>query len=267
MKVVFTFAGGLQLTYQLNDSSVARDWCARIAALKPENLNNRLNHRHGFALSEEVAARIDDLKRLTQQLGLEFHGVDQESLNVLHRAFPEFHFRKAPPDVLKIANEFNLLIHWLEYELNSIQLFNLDFNDAPSSWPSAKIPKHEMGHFSTDYKFGDLHLHYIHVGRCFHEMFMAKDFTSPKTHFVPQHFYTATCGLVFMKSKIPGDMYQFFDQHGGKAFFNYAFDDPFLAKGYFQLGSLEGYTTDSEQQELLEALRNTTVVGWETVHT
>lgn len=154
------------------------------------------------------------------------------------------------------------MIHWLEYELLDCELFNLDFNDA-SEWPAQKILASEMKYFSTDFSFGDLHLHYVNVGRPLLEMFMNSDMSSPSDQFKPQHYFNATCGLIFREAKTDEvELKKYFDSKGGKKFFGYDFNDPLLAKGYFKLGHLQGYETIEEREDLRVKLATSSVIGW-----
>lgn len=193
---------------------------------------------------------------------MKYSGVfDHSSLNKLHVEFPKFHQRRTDPERLKIANEMNLAIHWLEYELLGCKLFNLDFNDASMTWHP--IHEAELKYFCTDYTFGDLHLHYVHVGRPLFEMYLNEDRVTPPDQFKPQHYFNATCGMVFHEARVDEEsVRRYFDSLGGKAFFGYAYHDPRLANGYFKLGHLEGYETLELREDLRLQLANANVVSW-----
>lgn len=263
MKVEFSFSVGITLTYKLNGSRTAARWAEKLSKHEASDLNKTgLNHRHGFANYQEIFAKFDHLKELAQQLGLQVTGYDHSDLNKLHVEFAKFHRRRTDKETLKVANELNLVIHWLEYEINMCKLFNLDFNDA-SEWPAEEIPRNELSYFCTDYTFGDLHLHYVHVGRPFYEMYMNEDRVTPRDQFKPQHYFNATCGLVFRESRTDAEqLRKYFDARGGKAFFGYAYDDPLLANGYFKLGSLEGYEALEDREALRSSLAQAEVTGW-----
>lgn len=150
----------------------------------------------------------------------------------------------------------------MEYELNGCQLFNLDFNDSAYE-QTQPIPEQELNYFCTDYTFGDLHLHYVHVGRPLHEMFMNRDRSTPRDQFLPQHYFNATCGLVFREAKVDeAEIYRYFDSLGGKTFFGYSYHDPRLANGYFKLGQLEGYETLEAREQLRSRLAGAEIVDW-----
>jgi hypothetical protein len=174
----------------------------------------------------------------------------------------------------------NLTIHWLEQELcnyydtqNKFTL-NLDFNHNPVNYAKKKdIPVNEMSYFSTDEYFGELHLHYIFIGRHFLEMYEAQDFECLKDQFRPQTVYNATCGLVFsepktLKSPMSFDMHDYYLRRGGQPYFGYSYDDTRLAKGFFNLGQLENlaeFDTVEKRQSLRNLLKTNPIIKWEKV--
>jgi hypothetical protein len=198
------------------------------------------------------------------------------ALNTLHVNFPEFFQNDLDHTKFQSAHEMNLLIHWLEYELVNLYenkenyLFNLDFNHYPPAYNlKTDFPENEYGYFSPDLQFGNLHLHYIFIGRHFLEMFDAQDVVSPARHFVPQHAFNATCGLVFSeprdKDQLEADMRAYYTRQQGVDFFGHGYDDPKLAKGFFKLGTLDGlqaYASKQQRQALRTALQRSSITAW-----
>jgi hypothetical protein len=285
MRVEFNFSCKTRLTYVLNDTWTAQNWAQQLSALDSRFLlQTDLNHRHGFASQEEIRVQHFRLAQCANALGFHLEPLTttnwQSSLNQLHINFPEIF--KAPLDArrFQLAHETNLLIHWLEYELVNVlnereqYLFNLDFNHHPPAYNQKQaFPKEEMKYFSSALEFGNLHLHYIYIGRHFLEMFDARDMVCPNSHFKAQHEFNATCGLVFAESVDPvqqaQDMRHYFDSRGGADFFGFDLDDPDMAKGFFKLGQLENlndYSTLEQRQALRDQLRSSRIVSWRFVH-
>jgi hypothetical protein len=280
-RVKFCFSGGLQLTYTLNGTRTAQLWLGQFARMRTAFLlRSDINHRHGFAGTADILDNIVRLQRVATGLGHSLGPIDrqqwQQSLNRLHVHFPEFFTHHFVPEKFQLAHEMNLLVHWLEYELGNVfggrrqMLFNLDFNHhAPAYNLKAPFPDDEFDRFSADLVFGNLHLHYIYVGRHFLEMFDACDLQCPPHHFRAQQEFNATCGLVFSE---PDDaalrtaqMQAFYGQRGGRQFFGFDFDDPKLARGFFKIGQLENlsdFTTVSARQALRNSLKDSHVVNW-----
>lgn len=243
-------------------------------------LRTNLNHRHGFAGLTEIRSNIGRLKHCAQALGFPLEPMNernwQSALNQLHIRFPEFFKSKFDRKLFQTAHELNLSIHWLEYELTNLYnkkqqyIFNLDFNHFPQAYNlKSEFPKHEFKHFSPVLGFGNLHLHYIYIGRHFLEMFDARDMVSPASHFRAQHEFNATCGLVFSEpvnsEQLDQDMHDYYLRRGGEAFFRFPYHDPRMAKGFFIVGQLEDlddYGDSARRQALRDKLRSSSVDSW-----
>jgi hypothetical protein len=281
-RVEFTFSCGTTLTYILNRTATAAKWAGMMMRMRPSQLLRMgLNHRHGFAQEPEIRATASRIKRCARVLGFRLDPLTRDSwrgvLNNLHARFPEFFEHDFDPSKFQAAQEMNLAMHWLEYELGNWlegrrqYLFNLDFNHDPRAYNLKQpIPEAELGEFSTDMAFGSLHLHYIYVGRHFLEMFEANDTVCPSHQFRPQHEFNATCGLVFSeptetRHQREERMRRYFESMGAESFFGYGFDDKALAKGFFQLGRLEDFERFGgigPRSRLRAQLRKSSVVGW-----
>ena len=280
-KVHFTFSGGAELTYLLNDTRTTASWFNQFSQMQPQLLLRQdINHRHGFAGSAEIAVAVNRLKATAEFLGFDMQPIEaanwRHALNNLHIHFPGFFKTKPDAKRFHAAHEMNLLIHWLEYELaNALEnkaqyIFNLDFNHHPLAYNlKTSIPDDEFDNFSAALEFGNLHLHYIYIGRHFLEMFDARDFVAPPEHFRAQHEINATCGLVFSEpcdaDILHKSMKEYFDQRGGKSFFGFAYEDAKLAKGFFRIGQLEDierYSLPSVRAALREKLKNLKIVSW-----
>ena len=284
-RLQLTFSCQTQLRYELSDTRTARLWAGMLARMEPRFLlRTDVNHRHGFASPAEIRAAVVRLRKCADMLNFSFPAITRSNwqavLNQVHIGFPEFFKTHFDPTKFQSAHEMNLLIHWLEYELMNLfadkkqYLFNLDFNHHPPAYDlRTAIPGDEFNNFSADLQFGNLHLHYIYVGRHYLEMFDARDWTSPAHHFRALHEFNATCGLVFSESADPStldrDMKDYYDQRGGKAFFGFSYDDPKLCKGFFRIGRLEGvdaFGTFAQRQALRDQLKRSRIAGWKLVN-
>ena len=281
-KIRFTFSCGTRLTFELNNTQTTERWSSLFTKMSGDFLlRNDINHRHGFAERAEIKARAARLGQCAAYLGFSLQVISRESwhaaLNNLHIYFPEFFKQRLTADKFQAAHEMNLLIHWLEYELVNFYdrrnqyLFNLDFNHySPAYDLKSTIPDDEFDQFSPNLTFGNLHLHYIFIGRHFLEMFDAKDMVCPQKHFRAQHEFNATCGMVFSEPQDEvvrsTEMRAYYHQRGGKQFFGFDFDDHKLAKGFFKLGQLQNiadYTQPERRQTLRQQLKRSHVVQWD----
>lgn len=280
-QVRFRFSNGLDLTYELNNTRTTLLWCDMLAQMQPHYLmRSNVNHRHGFATDAQIADALVRLRKCADALGFELGSVEpsnwHSALNTLHVNFPNFFTDNFDPSKAQTAHSMNLLIHWLEYELgntydNKAQyIFNLDFNHYPPAYNlKTDIVPNELGNFSPYLEFGNLHLHYIYIGRHFLEMFDAQDTVSPSSHFRAQHEFNATCGLVFSEPvdrlQLDIAMQKYYTQKHGSAFFGFPYDSLQLAKGFFKLGKLLGlsnYQSLLDRQQLRRNLATAAIQSW-----
>lgn len=279
--VKFIFSGGLQLNYILNNTKAAAVWLDIFKQMRPEFLlRPDLNGPHGFAEECIIKARIHRLQWVAKELGFSLADINKNNwhthLNALHVHFPAALHMQHTARFYSLYHELNLTIHWLEYELGNLYedrkqfLVNVDFNHFPAAYRLKQpFDENELPLYSPNLEFGNLHLHYIYIGRHFLEMADVQDFESPKAHFRPQWEFNATCGLVFSEpqdaSSVSTRLQRYYEQRGGEAFFGYRFDDHRLAKGFFTVAKLENaaaYSTQKSRDALRKAIKNQHAVGW-----
>jgi len=243
-------------------------------------LRSNINHRHGFATKPQIQEAVARLIKNAIFLGFPLPTLSkqnwQKELNKLHTNFPEFFKNGFDREKFQTAHETNLLIHWLEYELVNLldkkdrYIFNLDFNHFPAAYDlKTKILESEFDNFDPMLQFGNLHLHYIYVGRHFLEMYEANDMDCPSHHFRAQHEFNATCGLVLSEPcdpmQLDQNMRAYYDRRGGNGFFGFKYEDPYFAKGFFKIGQLSdlaAYPTFTQRQALRERLKTSQIVSW-----
>lgn len=273
--VKFQTANGLTLTYLVDATTTAYRWLQLLKAATPTQLLRSIeNHKHGFASEAEVAVMLSKLQETAASLELEpLAAFTRAELNRLHVSFVDsartvVKQKQLRDKLNKTRMTINLIIHWLEHELDKHQLFNFDFNHA--NYQLCKIPEAELGNFSPVLEFGSLHLHYCYIGRHFLEMVHADDMVAHAYHFRPQLEFNATCGLVFGETldaqMLEQRMLTYYAARGGQDFFKLAYNDPKLTKGFFQLGKLANiaeYSTKQSRDALRAQLRDDYFISWE----
>ena len=270
MILQINFTGRIKLFYRINTEILAvENWAKLIDSVKVKDLCD-INHKSATGNKPLVDQRINRLYELADILNKaipnsiirESLNVDnrQEVLNRMHVHFPNIHNDPKLQKFDSAATEYNDIIHWLENEFrckdsSRFKIF-LDFNKSGCSFYD--IDPSDYKWFTPFIRFGDLSLHYTHVGRHARELFSARDLTCPKDQFVPQSTYSASCVLWFMnnvfddpnfKNQYILDWKQFYKDRGDKRFFGYAIDDPNLRFGYIKLGQLEKITVDRKELE------------------
>lgn len=276
MKVEFEFGNDLKLMYQLNDTETSNSWSRMLAMMRPvDMLRLNENHIHGFATDDLISKNIERLSKVVADLSFELPLLTednwQDELSKLHINL----LNNLGKSNDKRPLTMNLLIHWLEYELMNVYqnkqqyIVNCDFNHSPETYNIWKrFPDNELNMFSPNLEFGNLHCHYVMIGRHFLELFDAKDFVCPKQQFVPQTIYNATRGLVFSEpssSELVDQMRQYYDERGGISFFGFEFDDPLMRKGFFKLGQLENvseFDTKEKRDDLRNQIKDSEIINW-----
>ena len=179
--------------------------------------------------------------------------------NYINTNYPQFTLHYSSSEIAPL----NLLLNGKAREFGCDPVLIVDYNNNGDV-----IPDDEFDQFSPSLTFGNLHLHYIFIGRHFLEMFDAKDMVCPQKHFRAQHEFNATCGMVFSEPQDEvlhnTEMQIYYHQRGGKQFFGFDYEDQKLAKGFFKLGQLQDMTEYAQPQRreaLRQQLKKSQVVG------
>ena len=102
--------------------------------------------------------------------------------------------------------------------------------------------------FEFGANFGDLLLHYTHVGKNAQELFFTNDLECPKNQFVPQSTYCASARLYFTdnfsdteekKNHMYSRWQDFYTRRGGKEYFGYDITDQKMQLGFIKLGKID----------------------------
>lgn len=284
MQFQLNFTDNITLVYDLVDQDISRDWSTLISkktitdcceinhysgCYNPKLLNNRIARLYELVdiINEYIPNKIEKLPFTKENYNV--------ALNIMHVHFPELENQIEYQHLRGTLSEYNDIIHWLEPML--IDYYNdvtdnrrfsikLDFNkNVP--FDTYEIPETAHSLFNGYFVFGQLMLHYVHVGRHAWELFFANDLVCPKEQYVPQSVYSPTVRLHFYNnsltdSKLREDFRkrweQYYEVRGGKEFFGCDIDDPKIRFGYCQIGQLSKIIIDNEE---LPIPRNATEIS------
>lgn len=260
MKFIISFTKGIELVYDLIDHEIIPEW-KELISLHPVNDCCPNNHYVGLSSYDLVNQKIARLYELCDLINIvvpdraikrDITLTDwQSSLSVMHTHFPELKNDSAYQGIWGYLTEYNDIIHWLESTLPNIDdssLFRitLDFNKSGTRFLT--IPESAYSLFSPNVCFGELLLHYTHVGKNAYELFVTKDFDCPPDQFVPQRTFSASVRMHFTNNFLfPYESWtKFYEDRGGKEFWRYDIDDPQLALGFMKIGQLTKITVEQE---------------------
>lgn len=240
-----------KFTYELDDHRVAREWANLMRPLSVTSLRKGSDPWHGRP--DDLNKRVSELNFLIDLINTwipnkipqHFDIKDaQDSLNRLHIHFPEQHYKETNLEHMDQLRSYNDLLHKIEKCLLSIDNINTRGADekmtvvAAQEFPSC-VPLEEEDYnlFSTHIRFGDLLLHYPHVGRHPFEIFTVNDLDCPPEQIICQNQISASHAMWFYHTFIsPATFKEFYTS--SKISWPYSVDDPRLAVGYIRLGRL-----------------------------
>lgn len=294
MQFRVNFTDNIALTYNLVNHEIVDGW---VKLIKTQTINNLCpyNHYIGYAGDDVLNQRINRLYELADLINTNtpervikieitkdnYH----DAINTMHVHFPLLKNDENYKHIWDILTEYNDAIHWIEstiqnkwsgVELLKSRLFRitLDFNKSKTIFND--IPGSAYTLFDPDTLFGELKIHYTHVGRHAQELFLANDLVCPPDQFVPQRIYTASVRMYFTEDyRIDRNKWQLFYNRRGKSFWNLDIDDPKLAFGYLKIGQLSNISIDNndidmpstlkDRHEFRQKLANTQVINWQII--
>lgn len=234
-------------SYNLEDHRPAQIWAKLISDLSTNELRKSLNPRRGDSYSwNDKIIRLNNLiELLNSWLPESIHGTwddnnPTESLNRLHVHFPEYERKENNIERRQQLSEYNDLIHEIEFMYHS----KLDkknrvyFLCCFENKTAEELKEEDYKYFQIQRKFGDLLLHYPHVGRHPLELAVQKDISCPKDQIVCQYQISADHSLRFSDFNAGFDQFEEF-YYSSNINWPYALNDPRLAVGYIKLGTLE----------------------------
>jgi hypothetical protein len=293
MQLRVKFTDGIILTYDLVNEEVVDGWAEM---LKTRTINDfcPINHYVGYVSDEYLNSRIQRLYELADAINL--HATErvikveitkdnyQSAINTMHIHFPELKNDEAYAHIWPQLTEYNDLIHWIESTVKSrwqntnsesgLFRITLDFNKSNTEFRPIPVSAYKL--FDGHSVFGELKLHYTHVGRHAQELFIARDRVCPVDQFVPQRTYSASVRMHFTDDfYINQYHWKAFYVMRGKEFWGMDIEDPMLAFGYMKIGSLSNISINHkdvtipvsviDRHEFRRKLANTRVTGWEII--
>lgn len=267
-----SFDTGYKLTYELEQHRPAQVWAglmlnAEVNRLRP-TLNPWLDFDKSILVSkikylEDLAKAMNTWlpEKITDTWDYNNH---QQSVNKFHIHFPEHEKSETDPIRRKQLSEYNDLIHEIEIlagsNNNNLKPHLLI---CPDRYENIPLEDADYRLFRAQRKFGELCLHYCHVGRHPFELFSAWDITCPIDQIVPQTHITTfhTCRFYnddFLEHWYKPRFYEFYKQSTLR--YIREWNDPKMAFGYIPIGQL---ITDETDAIVLNNIRNCNkIVEW-----
>jgi len=301
MQFQINFTNNISMIYDLVDEEIARRWAISIQQRNVNEICN-INHYTGYSSEVLINQRIQRLYELTDLINAydATRVIKQEinkntwqiALHLMHVHFPEMKNDIKYIDAWPLLSEYNDIIHWLESILLNVWSDNkkesassmfrvaLDFNKTVNEF--IPIPKDAYKLFTPFTKFGDLSLHYTHVGKHALELFTVNDFECPPDQFMPQRTFNASCRLYLtddffstdsLKEQQLARWNKFYIDRGEFEFWQLDINDPKIAFGYCKIGRINRIlvnnqyynipTTLTELNSFREQIAGSIVIDWE----
>jgi hypothetical protein len=261
-----------KFTYELDDHRVARAWADLMRPLSVTSLRRDLDPWQG---------KVSDLDKKISQFNFLIDSINtwipekilghfdikdaQASLNRLHTHFPEQHYQETNEGRLDQLRTYNDLLHQIEFGIRSRdtseKITILAVQEKPSCFP---LEDADYDLFTTDFRFGDLLLHYPHVGRHPLELITTNDIDCPPEQIICQSQLSASHSLRFYSGYVNPKQFADFYQSSGITW-PYKLGDPRLAVGYIRLGRLIEVDYQAPyQHKTLEIVKQATkITNWQ----
>lgn len=300
MQFKINFTNDISMIYDLVDEEIAQQWANLISQRNVSELC-KINQYTGYASEELINARIQRLYELADQIN-EYDTtriIKQEitrdnwrvAFHIMHIHFPEMKNDVRYQDAWPILSEYNDVIHWLESILLNVwgqqldsrsAMFRvaLDFNK--TIFEFYDMPESAYKLFTPFTSFGDLSLHYTHVGKHALEMLTVGDYDCPPEQFVPQRTFNASCRLYLtdnlystdeLKENRLKEWEQFYNDRGGLDYWKMNINDPKIALGYCKIGRINTIlhnneeidipVTQTELNNFRQMIADSSIINWE----
>lgn len=288
------FTDNISLVYDLIDATIVDTWAKIILTRNKSDLCPH-NHYIGYTSNQILTSKIARLYELADYINIHTpervikteitEHTYREALNIMHVHFPLLKNDNNYKHIWNLLSEYNDIIHWLESTLrfqwgknksteSSYFRITLDFNKSNAEFKP--IPKNSYTLFDPNVLFGELKLHYTHVGKNAHELYINNDMVCPADQFVPQRTFTASVRMHFTDDFYidKNDWKRFYDSRG-ENFWNMKFEDPKLAFGYIKIGQLSKIILDNTEIDVpitldsrhlfRKKLVGTNVLNWQVI--
>lgn len=262
-----------ELNYELNDNEPTKIWSELARETRPSDLRSSLNpwrgNRNDYDSSvKELFCVIEELNEwLPEKIyGKWDYNNPIKSLNNLHIHFPEHEKSETDSIKRKQLTRFNDLIHGLGVIIgskhNEVELLYLLL--CCDSSRRVNLEEHHFNFFQPKVDFGDLTLHYCHVGRHPLELVLSNDTDCPADQIIPQYQISAYHTLRFFQIQDTTERFKNF-YTASKLNWPYTLTDKRLALGYINLGKLTTINGKKlERAEIISTVKNcNTVLDWQ----
>jgi len=265
----------LTLIYELESHRPAQVWAGLINSVSHKDLRPSLNPWQNFNkniigekvyllnnLIDDLNAWLPEQNKIQNKWDINNH---QGSANRLHIHFPEIEKNENNPVHIKQLSLYNDIIHELEEltlrpnEERPHLLFCTEGNHREP------LELDDYKHFRASHNFGDLRLHYCHVGRHPFELYSSGDINCPVDQILPQYEISPyhTCRFYdnkYMEHWHHSRFRKFYEISTIKQKID--IHDPKIGFGYIHLGKL---IKNYDKQTLVNTIRNCyNVVNWKT---
>lgn len=271
------FTNDIELKYQLIEHAIVTQW---IDLIKIRTIDECCTNNHyiGYNSVELIDDKIKKLYFLSDKINNRVPNrvIKQEinkenwqtALQIMHVHFPDLKNDENYKDIWDDLTEYNDIIHWLESTLpdkSNISKFfriTLDFNKHYKT-NFLDIPEDAFNLFNPFTNFGYLLLHYTHVGKNAHELFVTNDLICPSEQFIPQTKFSASVRMYFtdnfhyteQSQKIYLDRWEKFYYKLDNNFWKYKIDNPKIAFGFIKIGQLKFVNNETAPIEPMSILK------------
>ena len=262
------------LTYKLEKHRPAQVWAGLMSNAKVENLRPTLNPWRDFdksilpdkvnyliELVDKLNGWLPDYNKITSKWDYNDH---QSSVNKFHVHFPEQERNETDPVRRAQLAEYNDLIHEIEMLAINNKKEYPRLLLCPDGYGLIPLELSDYKLFRAKRFFGELCLHYPHVGRHPYELYMANDINCPTDQIVPQRFISTLHTLRFydedaLEHYHKGRFHEFYKRSTLKQVIKW--NDPTMAFGYIPMGKL---VTDLSSVEVLDHVKSCDrIINWQ----
>ena len=265
----------LTLTYKLEEHRPAQVWAGLIHKASVSDLRSTLNPWRNFDTSILIS-KIQYLETLVTKLNSwlpDYNKIHakwnysdhQTSVNEFHIHFPEQEKNETDPIKRAQLAEYNDLIHEIESLAHSDKFKKTRgyLLICPDGGETIELEDKDFLLFKARRTFGELCLHYCHVGRHPFELYAAGDIDCPQDQIVPQTLISSFHTLRFYNDEYlehwhKGRFKEFYQQSTLKNVIS--LDNPKIAFGYIPMGKL---VNSEDQSKLLEkVMQCSKIINW-----
>ena len=261
-----------QFEYELEQHRPAQEWANLMQSVTVDSLRLGLNPWQGLKKSTvETVNRLTELIELINEWLPESDCVlncwddadPTNSLNKLHVHFPHIEKNETDRTRLSQLTEYNDTIHCLEDIIRGGGWLLI----LPDRNTEVSLIDDDFRHFHPHRFFGELCLHYPHIGKHPLELLKSKDFNCPVDQIFTQKLITSYHSLRFHEDATTEQYMQRLNEFYKISTLNqaYSINDPKLAFGYITLGKLTTVNGKSlPKEEVLAVVKNTdTILTWD----